>query len=548
MTDRSCAADGAPIPVEFASFEYSGHDPAAGGVPGPREYSNPILAGFYPDPSLCCVGSDFYLVNSSFAYLPGLPVFHSRDLVHWVQIGNIVDRPRQLPFEGMGISRGLFAPTIREHYGVFYVICTLVDGGGNFLMTSSRPEGPWSDPVWLGFSGIDPSLYFDEDGRTWITYNGEPMGPARYDGHRAIWLQEYDAARRTLKGPARVIVDAGSVPSRQPIWIEGPHLFRRGGWIYLICAEGGTAENHSEVVFRSRDLEGPFIPWERNPILTQRNLPAGRPFPVTSTGHADIIKAADGSWWAVFLGCRPYDSQALSYATGRETFLLRVQWTDDGWPVILREGEVVPLRGSVPVLTQGLAGDPLTGDFAIKDDFHERVLAPSWISPRTLPGNVASLTAAPGRLTVWASDDTLSGKSHPAFLARRVQHSDFAVTTVLSRVPSGASAGLAAFQSEGYHIYWGARLTPSGWELFAERVVNSKVDIAARTVVGNVPALGLRMGFKGGRAVFSYSPDTIHWVPVTDSIDASFLTTRVAGGFVGAVVGLHARREAVSSP
>ena len=161
---------------------------------------------------------------------------------------------------------------------------------------------------------------------------------------------------------------------------------------------------------------------------------------------------------------------------------------------------------------------------------------------------MASLTAAPGRLTVWASDDTLSGKSHPAFLARRVQHSDFAVTTVLSRVPSGASAGLAAFQSEGYHIYWGARLTPSGWELFAERVVNSKVDIAARTFVGNVPALGLRMGFKGGRAVFSYSPDTIHWVPVTDSIDASFLTTRVAGGFVGAVVGLHARREAVSSP
>jgi xylan 1,4-beta-xylosidase len=196
----------------FEWFEYSGHDAVFAPPLPPASYRNPILAGFYPDPSICRVGGDYYLVNSSFSWYPGIPIFHSRDLVHWTQLGYVLDRPSQLKLDGLGVSRGVFAPAIRWHDGVFYVINTLVDAGGNFYVTARNPAGPWSDPVWLPeIDGIDPSFFFDDDGRAYIVNNGPPPdNKPLYEGHRAIWLQEFDLARQKLTGPREIIVNGGT--------------------------------------------------------------------------------------------------------------------------------------------------------------------------------------------------------------------------------------------------------------------------------------------------------------------------------------------------
>ena len=327
-------------PIAFDWFEYTGRDAVFEQPLPPGSYRNPVLAGFYPDPSITRAGDSFYLVNSTFAYFPGIPVFESTDLVHWRQIGNVIDRPSQLDFDGLGISRGVFAPTIEFHDGTFYVLNTAVDSGGNFFVTASDPAGPWSDPVWLpGIDGIDPSFFFDDDGKVYLLNNGPPEREPLYDGHRAIWIQEFDPAATQPVGARKVLVDGGVDITTKPIWIEGPHIYSKDGWYYLVCAEGGTGPNHSQVVLRSRSVWGPYDPFDGNPILTQRDLPPDRPSPITNAGHADLVEAPDGSWWATFLATRTYED--IHYNTGRETFLLPVTWRD-GWPVILEHGEVIP--------------------------------------------------------------------------------------------------------------------------------------------------------------------------------------------------------------
>jgi xylan 1,4-beta-xylosidase len=240
----------------FDYFEYRGQDPVfEQSRPGKGEYRNPILAGFYPDPSIVQAGADYYLVNSSFCYFPGLPLFHSRDLVNWTQIGNIIDRPSQLDFANLGLSRGTFAPSISYHQGIFYVVNTCVDCGGNFVVTAKNPAGPWSDPVWLPqVGGIDPSLFFDDDGKAWIINNEEPVGGSTYDGHRALWIQEFNPRTLTTFGRRSMIVNGGANLADKPIWIEGPHIFRHDGRLYLISAEGGTSVHHSQVVFTAETL------------------------------------------------------------------------------------------------------------------------------------------------------------------------------------------------------------------------------------------------------------------------------------------------------
>ncbi|HUJ42275.1 MAG TPA: family 43 glycosylhydrolase, partial [Opitutaceae bacterium] len=229
--------------MAFDWFEYSGRDVIFSRPAPAHGYRHPILAGSHPDPSICRVGGDHYLVNSSFAYFPGIPIFHRRDLVNWTQLGHVVTQPGQLNYDGIGVSRGILAPTRRYHAGTFFLVCSMVDAGGNFLMTASDPAGPWSDPVWLGFDGLDPSLFFDDDGRSYIVNNGPPPdNRPLYDGHRAIWLQEFEIAHQKFIGPRAIVVNGGTDIARQPVWIEGPRLFKTGGWYYLICAEGGTAE------------------------------------------------------------------------------------------------------------------------------------------------------------------------------------------------------------------------------------------------------------------------------------------------------------------
>ncbi|MGB6354130.1 MAG: glycoside hydrolase family 43 protein, partial [Steroidobacteraceae bacterium] len=339
--------------ASFDWFEYSGHDPVFDSPLPPGGYRNPILAGFYPDPSITRAGKRFYLVNSTFTYFPGIPIFESTDLVHWRQLGNVIDRPSEMQFAGLSVSRGIFAPSIRFHSGVFYVIGTAADAGGNFFSIAKHPAGPWSDPIWLPqLDGIDPSFFFDDDGRAYVLNNGPPPGKPQYEGHRAIWIQQFDLKARALIGPRRVLIDGGVDFSQMPVWIEGPHLYKRRGWYYLMCAEGGTGMQHSEVVLRGHSPWGPFIAYSGNPILTQRDLDDERSDPIAAAGHADLVQTPGGRWWATFLGVRPYGK--VHYNVGRETFLLPVDWKH-GWPVILRHGKAIPYVAAAPAGAHGNA-------------------------------------------------------------------------------------------------------------------------------------------------------------------------------------------------
>lgn len=438
--------------VAFDRFAYRGIDPFA--LPHSADhYLNPIVAGFYPDPSVCRVGEDYYLVNSSFTYFPGVPIFHSRDLVHWRQLGHVLDRPTQLRIgPSLHTSAGIYAPTISHHGGIFRVVTTLVDGGGNFYVESDRPDGPWSDPIWLrDVDGIDPSFFFDDDGKTYVLNNGGPPDDRpRYDGHRAIWMQEMDFAARRSIGPRKIVINGGVDLAKNPIWIEGPHLLKRDGWYILHAAEGGPGLGHSQVVFRSRSVWGPYEPWSQNPILTQRALPADRDAPITCTGHADLIETADGNWWAVFLGCRP-DAQGHEL-TGRETFLLPVTWID-GWPRILEPGRTVPRSVAKARLASARGAHPTTGNIEFADDFATTELRADWVMLRTPDERWFDLANA--HLRLWPRRPVWE-RGSPAYLGRRLQHSSFSAELVVraDSIGRGAQAGVLLFQNDTHHLFF----------------------------------------------------------------------------------------------
>ncbi len=541
IVGAASAAEGdAPEWLRFDAFAYRGQD-AAFEPPLPAgHFRNPILSGFQPDPSLCRVGDDFYLVTSSFAWFPGLPIHHSRDLVNWRLIGHAIDRPGMLRYEGLGVSRGLFAPALSFHRGRFYLVCTMVGAGGNFVITASDPKGPWSDPVFLGFDGIDPSIFFDEtDGRAWIVHNGPPAGPPRYDGHRAIWLLPFDPVALKITGPRKLLVDGGVNPAEQPVWIEGPHLFRREGWLYLSAAEGGTSVRHSQVIFRSRSLAEPFLPWSGNPILTQRDLDGAAEGAITCTGHAQLVVGPDGQWWASFLACRPAPgSGGEMWLTGRETFLLPVRWTEDGWPVILPRGQRVPLTLPSPRGASVLPSK-MSGNFEWRADFSGPALEPDWLRlrgdeppPWKLEGGALWLPARKVRL-----DD----RGRPAFAARRVQHARFEAELSLP-LPTfaGDFAGLALFQSERQHLLLGLRRRADGAGEAVLQVCYGGVlrDVAKLAVAAGAATLKLRCD--GLKLHASVAQGGAPGTPVGEPVEARVASVQAAGGgnhFTGAVIG-----------
>lgn len=517
--------------------------------PKGKVISNPINPGFYPDPSICQKGDDFYMVNSTFCWYPGIPVFHSRDLVNWKQIGHVLDRPSQLPLNGLQISRGVFAPAIEYHDGIFYVLNTLVDAGGNFIVTATNPAGPWSDPAWLGeIDGIDPSLFFDDNGKSYIINNGPPPeNKSVYNGHRALWLQEFDYKNLKLTGPRKIVVNGGVDISKKPSWIEGPHIYKIDGWYYLMAAEGGTAEGHSEVIFRSKDVWGPYVPWEDNPILAQGGLDANRPNPITSTGHADFVKTENGEWWAIFLGCRPYEpTKENYYNTGRETFMAPVRW-ENGWPVIGEKTDVLKSEYPAPNLKEfkpkGYA--PLNSLAPVKDDFKGNSLALYWNFMRTPQENWYSLNKKTGTLQIKARPELLSGYGNPSFIGRRQQHAFCAVTTSLQFIPHNVSdeAGLVIWQNEG-HYYSLVKTQYEGKQVIRLLKVN---EVLAEKEVPGEGLLELKIEARGREYDFSYRNPGKEWEPFATGVDGTFLSTRTAGGFVGAYFGMYAKGEGNNS-
>lgn len=507
----------------------------------PGMYLNPILAGFYPDPSIARAGDDYYLVTSSFSFFPGVPIFHSKDLVHWTQIGHVLDRPSQLNLDNLPISNGIFAPTLRYHAGTFYMVTTLVGAGGNFLVTATDPAGPWSDPVWLPeVDGIDPSIFFDDDGSVYLINNGPPIGTPLYQGHRALWIQAYDPVAQQTTGPRKLIVDGGVDLSKEPIWIEAPHLLKTRGAYFLIAAEGGTGDQHSEVVFRSDSVWGPFIPYERNPILTQRHLNPDRPAPVTSTGHADFVETQTGEWWAVFLGCRPY--QGDFYNTGRETFMMPVRWVD-GWPVVTAGEETVPYQHASPELpSQPAPKIPLSGNFTVRDDFDSLVPAPYWQFIRT--PRETWYTLQDGQLTLKARPVDLGSRGQPSFFGRRQQHAWSTATTSMRYVPAmpGDKAGLVAFQNDDYNYFLGLTQDQGHPVIRVEQRAGDSTRVIASAPLA-LPAdarVYLKIEARGDRYHFYYATAPDAWRALVEDADGTLLSTRMAGGFVGAMFGLFA--------
>lgn len=492
--------------------------------------SNPILPGCHPDPSICRVGDTYWLVTSTFEYLPGLPVFRSTDLVGWEQVGHVVDRPGQLDLEGVGSSGGLYAPTLRHHDGLFWVVCTLVprggrSRGGNFLMTATDPAGPWSDPVWLGVDGIDPSIFFDDDGRAWVHGTRLAADPEWHD-QTEVWIRELDLSTKALTGPEHVVW-TGAV--RGAVWAEGPHLYKVDGTYYLLAAEGGTDLHHAISVARSDSVAGPYEGCRSNPVLTHRDL--GRGADVVGVGHADLVQAVDGSWWSVLLAMRPYGG--YHYNLGRETFLVPVAW-EDGWPLfapgVARVTATVEVPTTGPVVLGASQGT--TSGVVGPQDLR-------WTALRSTVGEVATprgegweLPLRPARLTE---------PTTPAFLGLRQQHRDVDVTAVL-RVDLAAEeeAGLVVRQSEQDHVRL-ALTARDGQRLVTTVHVRSGEETELGRLVLDTPtdeAVVLTASVRGQDYRFLVGRPDDGGV-VLETVDGRTLDSVGAGGFLGVWLGVY---------
>ncbi|MDR3193516.1 MAG: glycoside hydrolase family 43 protein [Treponema sp.] len=396
-------------------------------------YRNPVIPGFNPDPSVCRVGEDYYLVTSTFEFFPGVPVYHSRNLVNWEILGHCLNRPEQLPLENCRASRGIYAPTIRFRDGIFYLTSTNTNTGkdgrrlGNFIVHTGDIRGPWSDPVYVDQGGIDPSLLFT-GGKAWFCSNGGMEGDPR-----GIYLCEIDPLTGEKLSPSRLISRGCGDKCT-----EAPHLYLIEGWYYLLLAEGGTEYGHMAVIQRSRDIYGPYENCPHNPILSHRKL---HRHPIQATGHADLFEDGRGNWWMVCLGIRILDTQEL-HNLGRETFLVPVKW-EEGWPVA-GDGGTAALEMSGP-----LPEPPEPAVFDIVADFSAKELGLHWNYVRN--PDLSRYRLKNGRLVLAGGAEGLSGMN-PVFAGLRQQSFRAeAVTAVSAGIAAGVRAGISAYYNDAYH-------------------------------------------------------------------------------------------------
>ena len=544
--------------AEFDYFKYSGNDDRFNvAIDKSRQYYNPILAGFYPDPSVCRVGDTYYLVNSSFTFFPGVPLSTSKDLVNWTSAGHVLDRPSQVPLKGQHVSGGIYAPAIsyNKKNKTFYMITTNV-GAGNFYVKTKDPSKGWSEPIYLHkIDGIDPSFFFDDNGKGYIVHNAPVVGKADYEGQRAIRCFEFDVKGDSIKGDFKEVLRGGTHVQKNPIWIEGPHMFKKDKYYYLMCAEGGTGAWHSEVILRSKNPMGPWEECPNNPILTQRTgLDPNRKDPVSSAGHADLVEDGKGNWWAVFLACRPYEDDM--YNTGRDTYLLPITWKD-GWPEILAKNTPISSVGEKAGL-KPVEKNEFSGNFSYTDNFESHPLTMtltnkegkqeahdgSWyiLNPRWmfLRDKVDCYTLDNGKLKFNLLPGNIYKREPISALWVRQQHGTFTAETSLDFTPRNDKeiAGIALLQKEDFNFVLGKTMKNNKLMITLTRAEKNNALIASAFIKPGI----LRLKVEGHDRYydFYYAEQGGDWQLLAKGVDASNLSTQKSGGFLGACIGLYA--------
>jgi xylan 1,4-beta-xylosidase len=478
-------------------------------------YNNPVISGFYPDPSVCRVGENYYLVTSTCEYFPGVPIFHSRDLIHWRQIGHCLTRSSQIPLQECLSSRGIYAPTIRYHDGIFYVTTTNVSAGGNFYVYTDDPAGEWSEPIWIDQEGIDPSLFFDADGRVYLSTDGHPAG---------IYQCEIDLKTGQRRTETRRLW--GGTGGRFP---EAPHLYSINKSYYLMISEGGTEYGHMVTVARSSSPWGQFEPCPHNPILTHRN----RGFhPIQGTGHGELVEAHDGSWWIVFLAFRPRGGDF--HHLGREIFLAPVSWTDDGWPIVNHSRGIESIMNTPTLPPHSWPTEPY------RDDFDHAVLRLCWNFLRNPHAQEWSLVERHGWLRLYGSPLNLNAQDSPAFIGRRQQHFSCKASTILDFTPEyeGEEAGLVVLSNEKHHYEIALTRLDGMRCIIVRRRIGDLVSIVAREIIVD-GLVELEIRASADLYTFSYC---LAGQPSHELATGAtrYLSSEVAGSFTGFYLGMYA--------
>ena len=501
-------------------------------------FQNPVLPGFHADPSVCRAGDDFYLVNSTFQYFPGVPVFHSKDLINWEQIGNCLTRPSQLDLSGLmerpnpelgWTNGGIYAPTIRYHEGRFYMVTNLFPSGKHFYVWTDNPAGEWSDPINIDFAvgGCDPTLYFENDKCYYIWTNG------------GIKICEIDV--ETGKRISDIHFLGVGQGGRYP---EGPHIYQKDGYHYLLLAEGGTEHGHHVNIMRSRSLFGPYETNKSNPILSHFSMEMQNS-PIQGLGHADLVQAADSSWWIVCLGYRT--SGYLLHVMGRETMLAPVRWDKNAWPVVNGNGTLSIDMNCTTLPLVPTAKDPIREEFefinrnAPVESYHSLGLPWGWHSIGNVQYSNYSLKDRKGWLRLKPSTATIDAASSPTFVARRQNELNFEATIKLdaSHLSENMQAGITAYASPINH--YDVVLEKSNGKLYAKSNIR----------VGEVAHTDKRIAIDSNIAYLRISSDKEYYYMEASAdgktftrlarMDYRYLTSEVIGGFTGVMLGPFAQ-------
>ncbi len=516
-------------------------------------FTNPVITGFNPDPSICKVGKDYYLVTSSFEYFPGVPVYHSTDLVNWEMIGHVLDRPSQLNLDECESSGGIYAPCIRYYKGIFYMVTTLIGkGGGDFICTATNPAGPWSEPHWIkGAPGIDPDLLFDDDGKVYMSGTFKPKPEDKvWSGHNTIWTQEIDLEKWELVGEMHTNCNSADFHSTvNPLRadnvnylnaMEGPHIYRKDGTYYFTCSIGGTGQNHAFVIFRSKNIFGPWEMNPNNPIITHRDLPTN--YPITATGHADLIQIQNGDWAIVYLGKRPIQDEKKNnprIILGRETFISMVDWSGE-WPIVNPKGkvgrsELVQEKPNLPEM--------VVDKSYLLEDFNAEKLHYQWNFLRTPRTEWWSLSEKKGYLRIQLRPESTSEKVNPSFVCKRQEHANFSVVTKMKFNPLADNEEAGILLERDRNCYLKYTVTRENKKLVLKVALRSGKATAdsllAQTTVkdGNIH---LKMTVKGLVHSFSYSGNGKKWTDLKQDIDLSETAFVYGGRFTGPLIGMYA--------